>query len=136
VAWVWADAPRWASGLALDGAAGEVTFDLHFVSRAPDEQGRLNVWVLTEDGLRHVTQGALIEELNLAHGAPVRSLAGTTHLRTRLRVADEVSYMVVVTNDLGREASYTLTVAGARLIDEQGQTNEAKAAALEVAVDW
>jgi hypothetical protein len=116
--------------LAPDGETGEVTLTLE-ASVQDGASGQLNFWVLTQDGVRHLTQGALIQELNLASGAPVLSPAGTAMRRAQLAVAGRVAYVVVVTNEQAQPASYSLTVSGGLLYDDFGQTYEAQAAAAE-----
>lgn len=118
--------------LIPDQANGEVSLTLQYRARQTDEQGKLNVWILTQDGVRHLEQGGLVQELNLAGGSPVFTPAGATLMRTTLRVAESVPYVVVVYNQMGEAAPYTLNVAGAVIADELGQTNEAQAAVAEM----
>lgn len=118
--------------LIPDQANGEVSLTLQYRTHQNDERGKLNVWILTQDGVRHLEQGGLIQELNLAGGSPALTLAGATLMRTTLAVAESVPYVVVVYNQMGETAAYTLNVAGAVVADELGQTNEAQAAVAEM----
>lgn len=123
--------------LMPDGGSGEVSLTLHYVAHDAAHSGKLNIWVLTQEGARHLDQGGLIEELNLAVGSPVMSLAGATVMRTTLRVAESVPYVVVVYNQMGEPADYIINVEGAVVVDERGQTHEAQAAVAEaLALGW
>lgn len=126
-------APDTAQGpIAQGDARGEVTLTLQYVAHRPGEQGKLNVWVLTQEGVRQWQQGGLLQELNLAGGSPALTLAGATVMHTTLRVAASVPYVVVVYNEMDDAANYTLNVEGAVVVDEFGQTNEAQAAVAEL----
>lgn len=118
--------------LSPDTGRDVVTLTLRYPAGRADERSALNIWVLTQDGVRHLEQGGRLEELNLASGAPVLSPEDTMVMRTTLRVAHQVPYVVVVYNQMAGATGYTLDVEGAVLIDEQGQTNEAQAAVAEV----
>jgi hypothetical protein len=127
--------PDAANGIANEnthGANGEVSLTLQYGAHQTGAQGKLNVWVLTQEGVRHLEQGALIQELNLAGGTPALALAGATVMHTTLRVAESVPYVVVVYNEMDDAATYTLHVEGAVVVDEFGQTNEAQAAVAEL----
>lgn len=117
---------------AKGDAGGEVTLTLQYVAHQPGQQGKLNVWVLTQEGVRQWQQGGLLQELNLAGGSPALALAGATVMHTTLRVAESVPYVVVVYNEMDDAANYTLHVEGAVVVDEFGQTNEAQAAVAEL----
>jgi hypothetical protein len=121
-----------ATGDVADGTKGEVSLTLQYIAHQPGQQGKLNVWVLTQDGVRQWQQGGLIQELNLAGGSPALTLAGATVMQTTLRVAERVPYVVVVYNQMDDAANYTLNVEGAVVVDEFGQTNEAQAAVAEL----
>jgi hypothetical protein len=126
------DPGRHVLSLTPEPEAAELTLTLQYLGRsAGHDDGPVRFWVLTEDGMRQVAQGGRIEELNLTRGAPSLSLAGTRMLTARLRLASGPPYVVVVENRGDRPLDYTLTVAGALLMDQLGQTNEARAAALE-----
>lgn len=119
--------------LAADTGEGDVTLTLRYtgVGNAPTQ---LNFWVMTQDGVRHLIQGALAQELNLATGLPVAGEEGV--YAARLRIAQNMLYTVVVFNDGFNEgqseADYALSVQGGILVDRYAQTREAQAAALEV----
>ena len=54
----------------------------------------LNFWVMTQDGVRHLIQGGLAQELNLATGLPVPGEPGV--YQARLSMAQNMLYTVVV----------------------------------------
>jgi len=108
-----------------------MTYDTGF--QAPPD-GKVNFWVLTKSGLLQMMQGALPTELNLATGQAVEDGKGGV-MKATLRLGGEGPYTLVVFNDSTTPAAYTLTVEGAVLVDTFVQTNEAKAAAAEVAAE-
>ncbi len=115
--------------LATDMGGGDITLTLHYESKggAPTH---LNFWVMTQDGVRHLIQGGLAQELNLATGLPVAGKPGV--YQARLRMAQNMLYTVVVFSEGVVEADYTLAVQGGILVDRYGQTREAHASEMEV----
>jgi hypothetical protein len=115
--------------LAADTGGGDITLTLRYESKggAPTH---LNFWVMTQDGVRHLVQGGLAQELNLATGLPVAGDAGV--YQARLRMAQNMLYTVVVFSEGVVKADYTLAVQGGILVDRYGQTREAHAAEMEV----
>jgi hypothetical protein len=115
--------------LATDTGGGDVTLTLRYqgMGAAPS---RLNFWVMTQDGVRQLVQGGLAQELNLATGLVVSGEKGL--YQARLRMAENMLYTVVVFNESGIEADYTLSVQGGILVDRYGQTREAHAAEQEL----
>ena len=117
--------------LTTEGDGGEIVLTLR-MREGQDASDGANFWVMTEDGVRHLVQGGLAQELNLVTGRLVSASSTGTVYEARLRTAPHVVYTVVVFNDGPEVASYSLSVQGGVLIDQYGQTNEARAAALEV----
>jgi hypothetical protein len=115
--------------LATDTGGGDVTLTLRYQG-ASDAPSKINFWVMTQDGVRHLVQGALAQELNLATGLPVAGEPGV--YRARLRMAENLLYTVVVFSESNFEADYTLSVQGGILVDRYGQTREAHAAEMEM----
>lgn len=115
--------------LATDLGGGETILTLRYES-AGGMPTHLNFWVMTQDGVRHLIQGGLAQELNLATGLPVAGEPGT--YQVRLRMAENTLYTVVVFSEGMAEADYTLAVQGGILVDRYGQTREAQAAEMEV----
>jgi hypothetical protein len=112
--------------LAAERGSSDIVLTLHYSDPTvtPDQ---LNFWVMTQDGVRHLIQGALPQELNLAVG---RAIAPGVY-QARLRMAQGVLYTVVLYND-GNPTEYALTVEGGILVDRYGQSREAQVAALEI----
>lgn len=115
--------------LATDTGGGDITLTLRYqgMGAAPS---RLNFWIMTQDGVRQLVQGGLAQELNLATGLAVAGEKGL--YRARVRMAENMLYTVVVFNESGIEADYTLSVQGGILVDRYGQTREAHAAEQEL----
>jgi hypothetical protein len=107
---------RYEFALQPDGQEDEVTVRLDYrVDGGFVSNGVINFSVLTQDGLRHVKQGALLAELNLASGrADAKDVPGT--MSTTIRLAADDTYAVVVYNDSGLPADFTLHTDGARLM--------------------
>jgi hypothetical protein len=120
------DQTRHYLDLAADPGREEVVLTLRYTGETV-EAGRVNFWVMTQDGVRHLIQGGNAQELNLATGLP---LGGGVY-QARLRMAPQVLYTVVVHHN-GAPADYALSVEGGLLVDRYGQTREAQVAALEI----
>lgn len=115
--------------LATDLGDGELTLTLRY-EQTTGAPTHLNFWVMTQDGVRHLIQGGLPQELNLATGLPVAGKPGV--YEARLRMAPNMLYTVVVFSEGALEADYTLAVQGGILVDRYGQTREAHAAEMEL----
>ena len=114
--------------LAAEGPDAEIHLTLDLTH--PMRHAGGGFWVLTQDGVRAMALGGLPQELNLATGLPDADVPG--RYSTRLRLAGDVLYTVVLFHDGKLPTEYALTVEGGVLMDQYGQTNEASAAALEV----
>lgn len=95
--------------------------------------GNINFWILDEDALRRVIAGGRPEDLNLATGFRVPFNPFPNELQASFNASGNAPYTVVVYNVSAVPATYALAVTGGVLIDQYGQTNEAKVAALEEA---
>ncbi len=95
--------------------------------------GKINFLILDEDGLRRVISGGRPEDLNLATGFPVPFSPFPNELQASFNASGNQPYTVVVYHNAETPATYALAVNGGILIDQYGQTNEAKVAAMEVA---
>ena len=115
--------------LAADAGAGDIILTLRYMG-VSDAPSQLNFWVMTQDGVRHLIQGGLAQELNLATGLPLAGEEGT--YQARLRLAKDMLYTVIVFNGGESEGEYALSVEGGILVDRYGQTREAQATTLEL----
>ena len=95
--------------------------------------GNINFWILDEDGLRRVIAGGRPQDLNLATGFPVPFSPFPNQLQASFNASGSKPYTVVVYNESDVPATYALGVNGGVVIDQYGQTNEAKVAAAEAA---
>ena len=97
-------------------ADGEISVRLSYrVDGGFVPNGVINFWVLTQDGLRHVNQGALLAELNLAAGRPdANGAPGKMSANVRLGAQD--IYAVIVFNESAVPADFALEVNGASLM--------------------
>jgi hypothetical protein len=95
--------------------------------------GNINFWILDEDALRRVIAGGRPEDLNLATGFRVPFNPFPNELQASFNASGSSPYTVVVYNLSTVPATYALGVTGGVLVDQYGQTNEAKVAALEEA---
>lgn len=95
--------------------------------------GKTNFWVLDEDALRRLITGEDPRLLNLAAGFPSPVGEDRNTLLAAFKASGDNDYTVVVHNTSDVPSSYTLEANGALLEDGIGQTNESRAAALEVA---
>jgi hypothetical protein len=113
---------------------GLIQFHLHFDPQdVRDLLGNFNFLVLDEDGLRRMIAGARAEELNLATGFPIPFNPFPNELQASFTASGSAPYTVIVYNQSDVPATYILTTEGGVLIDQYGQTNEAKVAAVELA---
>jgi hypothetical protein len=95
--------------------------------------GNVNFWVLDEDALRRLVAGAEPDEINLATGFPAPFSPFFNELQASFNASGKNPYTVVVYNNAEVAATYVLGVDGGVLLDQYGQTNEARVAAAEVA---
>ena len=114
--------------LATNTGGGEMILTLRYESDG-GVPTHLGFWVMTQDGARHLVQGGLAQELNLAMGLPVAGQPGV--YQARLRMAENMLYTVVVFSEGMSAADYTLAVQGGILVDRYGQTRESHAAEME-----
>ncbi|MCX6047720.1 MAG: hypothetical protein NT075_21690 [Chloroflexi bacterium] len=95
--------------------------------------GNVNFWVLDDEGLRRAANGEKPADLNLATGFPVPFSPNRNELQASFGASGHGPYTVIVYNNAELPATYALSIEGGSLIDQYGQTNEAKIAAVEVA---
>lgn len=113
-------------GLQPDGNDVQVTLRLTFDPQDNSELARrLNFWVLNQEGLQQVLNGAEASDIAIAAGN--RVFRGQNNERVAsFRASGTGAYTVIVYNNATVPGSYHLTVEGGMLIDDAGQTNEGK----------
>jgi len=122
--------------LSMEPSIRDGQVDLRFLYDPQDQRdviGHVNFWVLDEEGLRRMINGEKADDLNLATGFPVPFSPNHNELQANFTTSGHGPYTVVVYNNAPIPASYALSIEGGLLIDQYGQTNEAKAAAAEIA---
>ena len=122
--------------LALDSDIRDDIVRLSMTFNPADIQellGKINFWVLDDDGFRRLARGDDPRDFNVATGFPSPVSEEDNVLLASFRPSGEYNYNVVVFNESDLTATYALAADGALLLDNYGQTNESKAAALEQA---
>lgn len=95
----------------------------------PDLVGKVNFWVLDDDGMRRVISGVRPDDINLGTGFPIPYQPSPNKLQANFNASGKNPYTVMLFNNGEIPITYTFAVNGGMLIDQYGQTNEAKAAA-------
>lgn len=113
-------------GLQPDGNDVQVTLRLTFDPQDNSELARrLNFWVLNQEGLQQVINGA--EPSDIAIAAGNRVFRGQNNERVAsFRASGLGAYTVIVYNNATVAGSYNLSIEGGILIDDAAQTNEGK----------
>lgn len=113
-------------GLQPDSNDVQVTLRLTFDPQDNSELARrLNFWVLNQQGLQQVINGA--EPSDIAIAAGNRVFRGQNNERVAsFRASGLGAYTVIVYNNATVAGSYTLSIEGGMLIDDAAQTNEGK----------
>lgn len=122
--------------LSLQPGERDAQMALHFTYDPQDQPaliGNVNFWLLDEDRLRRMANGEDVRDINLAAGFPVPFNPFLNQLQASFRASGYGPYTLLVYNQATLPASYTLAVEGGLIIDPYGQTNEARAAAVELA---
>ncbi len=122
--------------LSLQPSERDAQMALHFTYDPQDQPaliGNVNFWLLDEDRLRRMANGENVRDINLAAGFPVPFNPFPNQLQASFRASGYGPYTLLVYNQAPLPASYTLAVEGGLLVDLYGQTNEARAAAVEIA---
>lgn len=113
-------------GLQPDGNDVQVTLRLTFDPQDNTELARrLNFWVLNQEGLQQIINGAEASDIAIAAGN--RVFRGQNNERVAsFRASGLGAYTVIVYNNATVPGSYNLSIEGGMLIDDAAQTNEGK----------
>ncbi|MBK8051251.1 MAG: hypothetical protein IPK16_31625 [Anaerolineales bacterium] len=96
---------------------GNVILTLDYDPRDQKElNGRINFWVIDEDGLRRILAGSRPDDLALAAGSEVLFGPDKGKLQGAFRASGRGAYAVIVYNDSVVPATYQLRADGGNLI--------------------
>ena len=111
--------------LGLEPAQGAPSIVLTLVYRTPDDalvRDGVNFTVLSEQGMQAYLTGTPLADVALAQGETLRAGPDGTIVQASLRAESPGGYTVIVSNSWHTPTRYMLTVHGATLVDEGGQT--------------
>jgi hypothetical protein len=76
----------------------------------------INFWVVNEDGMRRIVGGARPEDVALAAGSAAQYGPDKGKLQAAFLAPERSQYAVIVYNNSGQAATYTIAASGARLL--------------------
>jgi hypothetical protein len=79
-------------------------------------RNNINFWVVDEDGMRRIVGGARPEDVALAAGSEAQYGLDKGKLQAAFRASGRSQYAIIVFNNSGQAATYTIEAAGARLL--------------------
>jgi len=79
-------------------------------------RGNINFWVVDEDGMRRIVAGARPEDVALAAGSEAQYGPDKGKLQAAFRASGRSQYALIVFNNSGQAATYTIDAAGGRLL--------------------
>ncbi len=96
---------------------GVVVLTLDYAPRDQEAlKGNINFIVVDEDGMRRIVSGGRPEDYGLAGGAEVRFGADKGKLQAAFQASGKGTYAVIVSNNSGVPATYTISANGATLL--------------------
>jgi hypothetical protein len=96
---------------------GVVVLTLDYSPRGRQElDGRINFWVVDEDGIRRIVSGARPEDVALAGGSPVQFGDDKGKLQAAFQASGKGQYAVIVYNDSAVPAAYSIVTSGGLLL--------------------
>ncbi len=118
---------------------GSMLFDFHYDPLdQPALYGKVNFWILDEEGLNAIVRGDKPRDVNLATGFPAPFSPFPNELQASFNASGRNPYTAVIYNLTAIPAEYEMIVDGGTLVDRYGQTLQAKgnlAAAEETTTD-
>ena len=96
---------------------GYVVLTMDYISN--NEQAardNINFWVVDEDGMRRIVGGARPEDVALAGGSPAQFGPDKGKLQAAFLASGRSEYAVIVYNNSGTAATYTIASSGGRLL--------------------
>lgn len=96
---------------------GYVVLTMEYIANN-EQLGRdnINFWVVNEDGMRQIVGGARPEDVALAAGAEAQYGPDKGKLQAAFLAPERSQYAVIVYNNSGQAATYTIAASGARLL--------------------
>ncbi len=96
---------------------GVVVLTLDYAPRDQEAlKGNINFIVVDEDGMRRIVSGGRPEDYGLAGGAEVKYGADKGKLQAAFQASGKGTYAVIVSNNSGVPAAYTISANGATLL--------------------
>jgi hypothetical protein len=96
---------------------GVVVLTMDYSPRGTQElDGRINFWVVDEDGVRRIISGARPEDVALAAGSPVVYGVDKGKLQAAFQSSGKGQYAVIVYNDSAVPAAYNIVTTGGVLL--------------------
>lgn len=96
---------------------GVVVLTMDYSPRGTQElDGRINFWVVDEDGVRRIISGARPEDVALAAGSPVVYGVDKGKLQAAFQSSGKGQYAVIVYNDSAVPAAYNIVTSGGILL--------------------
>ncbi len=96
---------------------GYVVLTMEYIANN-EQLGRdnINFWVVNEDGMRQIVSGARPEDVALAAGSEAQYGPDKGKLQAAFLAPERSQYAVIVYNNSGQAATYTIAASGARLL--------------------
>lgn len=96
---------------------GVIVLTMDYAPHGQQElDGRINFWVVDEDGMRRIVSGARPEDMALAGGSEVRFGADKGKLQAAFQASGKGQYAVIVHNDSAVPATYNIVTQGGLLL--------------------
>ncbi len=106
---------------------GSMIFDFRYDPLdQPELYGNVNFWILDEEGLNAIIRGEQAADVNLATGFPAPFSPFPNELQASFNASGRNPYTAVIFNRTSIPAIYEMSVDGGELVDQYGQTIEAK----------
>jgi len=106
---------------------GSMYFDFRYDPLdQPALYGKVNFWILDQEGLNAIIRGDKPRDVNLATGFPAPFSPFPNELQASFNASGRNPYTAVVYNQTAIPADYEMVVDGGTLVDRYGQTFQAK----------
>ncbi|MEM7531891.1 MAG: hypothetical protein AAF639_06940 [Chloroflexota bacterium] len=103
--------------------SGTIVLTLSYEAENPEAKpGHINFLILTKEGLRRYLAGAELSDISIASGAVDEFAPDSNRLKAAFRDSVEDTYFVLVYNNSGDSADYTLIARGAILVGQPSES--------------